>query len=626
MCVIIPPMKKIISTLPAILFFSFLIISLLHRGGISFQTHILWMIILLPIALSVFIIKKNNGQTVSRTPAIVLSLILLLLLTMAAGWAYSQMRDFGLIAITTLLGGLTTLLIVIEMEVTESAIERILNILCVIAALLCMFGLGLYFLTTIDRLSATFVHLPYLTTSYPNAFALFLLSVMPHALIQLNKFRNRPWLIINGLILSSLLLTFSRGSLIVGVGIIAILFLLRKIRFDKQAALVVIGVIALTATFQVMRPDSLGQNSFEDKYTLSSEEKTSSVSERMDFWKGALDIIKTHPLLGAGPDTFRYLFPQYQTSLLANSDHPHNMFLKQASEFGMPSALLLLMIIIYALYGFRKTFRTNNIHLALGLSILAIIGHNLLDYNLNFTSNALIFYAILGASIGLTRTSGHQTPKRSLWVILLILTSIMFAGGAYEAYERMLITQTRELTASTDVSKKQEAENLFAKIRPIFYEDAILLRAQNAIEMKNTKLAKEILKNIVPRNSIYAQAYNLLSETYAENTSKVLAKANNAKALELDRWNDLRYYFQKITLDLKEEKKIDIEMYQKLLENYLTLLQNNAHETVRSGNPHFAIKIADALSLTELKNKLTSTAELERKKFTEKYNIILSPL
>ncbi|MCX6733737.1 MAG: O-antigen ligase family protein [Candidatus Peregrinibacteria bacterium] len=606
-------MKKIFSLLPAILFFMLLIVSLLHRGGISFQTHILWMIVLLPIALSVFMIKKNNGQIVSRTPSMLLSLILLLLLTIAAGWVYSQMHDFGLISITTLLGGLTTLLIIIEMDIAESAIEKALNILCVVAALLCMFGLGLYFLTSIDRLSSTFVHLPYLTTSYPNAFALFLLSVTPHALLQLNRFCNRPWLIINALTLSSLLLTFSRGALIMGIGIIVFLFILRKIKFDKKAALVLIGVIALTAVFQLMRPDSLGQNSFEDKYTLSSGEKASSVSERMDFWKGALSIIKTHPLFGAGPDTFKYIFPQYQTSLLSNSDHPHNMFLKQASEFGIPSTLLLLGLIIYALYGLRKTYRTNNIHLALGLSMLAIMGHNLLDYNLNFTSNALIFYAILGASIGLTRTSGHQTPKRALWVILLILTSIMFVGGAYEAYERMLITQTRDLTASADISKKQEAENLFAKIHPIFYEDAILLRAENAIEMKNTKLAKELLKNTILRNSAYAQAYNLLSETYTGSASKVLAKANNARALELDPWNDLRYYFQKITLD-PQGGTANKDAYQKLLESYLALLQNNAHETVRSGNPHYAIKIAEALSLTELKNKLTSTAELERKK------------
>lgn len=584
------------------------------------------MIVLLPIALSVFIINKKDGKILSRTPSILLSLILLLILTIAAGWAYSQMHDFGLISITTLLGGLTTLLIVIEMDIGESVIERVLNILCVIASLLCMVGLLLYFLTSIDRLSSTFVHLPYLTTSYPNAFALFLLSVMPHALLQLNKFRNRPWLIINALVLSSLLLTFSRGSLIVGVGVIATLFLLRKIRFDKKAALVLIGVIALTAIFQLMRPDSLGQNSFEDKYTLSSGEKASSVSERMDFWKGALGIIKTHPFLGAGPDTFKYIFPQYQTNLLANSDHPHNMFLKQASEFGIPSALLLLGLIIYALHGLRKTYRTNNIHLALGLSVLAMVGHNLLDYNLNFTSNALVFYALLGAIIGLTRHNVYQVPKRALWVILIMLTSAMFVGGMYEAYERMLITQARDLTASADVIKMREAETLFAKIHPIFYEDAILLRAQNAIEMKNAKLAKELLKNITLRNHNYAEVYNLLSETYTEKASKVLAKANNAKAIELDPWNDLRYYFQKITLELQEGITINKDAYQKLLENYLALLQNNAHETVRSGNPHYAIKIAEALSLTKLKNKLTSTAELERKKFTARYNITLSPL
>ncbi len=622
MCGIIGPMKKLLLLLPSILFFGLLIISLLHRGGISFQAHILWMIMMLPIAVCVFFAQKNQDS--SKTPSILLGLILLLLLTIAAGWTYSQMRDFGLISITTLLGGLATLIIVIEMDMAETTIERLLNILCVIASLLCMFGLGLYFFTTIDRLSSTFVHLPYLTTSYPNAFALFLLSVMPHALLQLNKFRNRPWLIINALVISSLLLTFSRGSLIMGIGIVATLFILKKITFDKKVALTLVGIIALTATFQLIRPDSLGQNSFEEKYTFNAGEKTSSVNERMDFWKGALSMIKAHPLFGTGPDTFKYTFPQYQTSLLANSDHPHNMFLKQASEFGIPSALLLIAIIIYGLYGLRRTYRANHTHLALGLAILAMLGHNLLDYNLNFTSNALIFYAFLGLIIGATRHDDHQVPKRALWTILLLFTGMMFVGGTYEAYQRMLITQARGLTASSEIAKIKEAESLFSKIHPIFYEDAILLRAQNAIEMKNLPLAKSLLKNIVTRDRDYAEGYNLLSETYINST--VLAKGANTKAMELDSWNNLRYYFQKLQLMSKDEKIINKGAYQILLSDYLILLQNNAHETIRSGNPQYAIKIAQLLGLTDLQKKLSDTAILERKKFTDRYYITLSPL
>lgn len=614
-------MKKIFSllqlqALPLIGFAIIFIASALHRGGISFQSHLLWMIGLFPIAaLAIWQNKRKDNE--ASTPALLLSLSLLFTLSIFAGWLHSDMKDFGIITVTTELGGVATLLIMLQCEFTKEKVEKILDWLSGFAAILCSFGLTLYISTPSDRLASTFSHLPYLTTSYPNAFALFLISLLPHALIQLQEsIKTKRWIMINVLLLSSLLLTFSRGGLIVGIGIIGILLIIKKLTFSRKLAILFGITLIITLTFQFARPNTFDVNSFQSKYTLSSGEKTTSVDERIGFWKGAIEIIKKNPLMGTGPDTFRYEFPAYQTSLLASSDHPHNMLLKQASEFGIPSALLLLAIMLYAFSGLKKTWKDGT-HLALSLGILGIVGHNMIDYNLNFTTNAILFWAFMGALISLTKRNFTGSPERATKAVILLLTLLLFAGGGYETYQRSLIVQARSA----------QAENIFSNIHPLFYEDASLLQVEAAIKKGNNDLAKKTLQKIILRNTKYADPYNLLSEIFLKEKKTPEAEKMSAIALKLDPWNNLRYQYQAIKIEKeKVGAGINKEKHKTLLETYLGLLRNNAHETVRSDNPKYAIKIAELLGYTDLRNALTEAAENEREKFFTRFQIPLNPL
>ena len=597
--------------LPIFLIFAMIAGSTLHRGGISFQMHLLWTVSLLPLIALTYWQRKT--QTLSTG---IIALTLLLLLTIAIGWTNSTMKDFGLISISGLFSGLVLLLTTAQIDVTENEGEKLLKALSLFAALLSIFGTIMYIATPLDRISSTFLHLPYLSTSYPNAFALFLFALLPIPLLNLE---NKLWFSVSIIMGASLLLTFSRSSYIAVIFIIATLFITKKITINKKSAALFMAIALLTISIQFLRPNILPSNTFREKLTLQSDEKISSVSERLAFWNGALAIIKNYPMTGTGPDTFRFHFPFYHKELLANADHPHNFILKQAVEFGIPSALLLISLIAIILYRARSLTQTN-LGTAIFLSIGGMIIHNLLDDNLNFVSNASLFWLLLGLLISLSPKT-NPAPTRAVKAVSILLATILLIAGSYEIYQRNLIVRARSVST----------EKAFENIKPIFYEDALLLKAGNMSD--NT--AKKMLQQATKHNTRFARAENLLSEIYLKEGNKTEAKKYSDLALKYDSYNDLRYHYHKLLIEspLQTEEKLYIE----LLKNYLELLNRNAHETIRSDNPLYAIKIAALLekntksrlrrlTFAKLRKDLLATTTLERKKFEAFSRIKLAPL
>lgn len=74
----------------------------------------------------------------------------------------------------------------------------------------------------------------------------------------------------------------------------------------------------------------------------SAKELTSSHSRDL-LLSAAIDLTRDYPLLGAGPMHFAAL-------LHPKGAHPHNLYLQWASEFGLPSLLLLLCLLLAPLW------------------------------------------------------------------------------------------------------------------------------------------------------------------------------------------------------------------------------------------------------------------------------------
>lgn len=83
----------------------------------------------------------------------------------------------------------------------------------------------------------------------------------------------------------------------------------------------------------------------------------SSAGSRLEIWKSALKMISTRPVFGFGPDTFRLVFPGFQTLRYIKlggrttvADNAHDYPLQLGSTLGIPAvAIFLCLLIIYFL-------------------------------------------------------------------------------------------------------------------------------------------------------------------------------------------------------------------------------------------------------------------------------------
>jgi O-antigen ligase len=126
---------------------------------------------------------------------------------------------------------------------------------------------------------------------------------------------------------------------------------------------------------------------------------------RLAVWKDSLALIRAHPLTGYGPGSFVNAFTQVQSTVLNRVvDHAHNDYLELAAEWGIPGAVLLMGLVFWLL---ARTTRACFLPAQSGLrfvalgccgSILALLLHSAVDFNLQIPANALVLAAILGLS------------------------------------------------------------------------------------------------------------------------------------------------------------------------------------------------------------------------------------
>lgn len=131
------------------------------------------------------------------------------------------------------------------------------------------------------------------------------------------------------------------------------------------------------------------------------------LAERWSMWANALHVVRLSPVLGTGLGTMAVAVTPFQTAFVDRVfDHAHNDYLEFAAELGLPGALLLFAAIFRILSkSVRAVYdpsRGMPRFLALGAagSLLAILGHSLVDFNLHLPANALVFAVVLALAYG----------------------------------------------------------------------------------------------------------------------------------------------------------------------------------------------------------------------------------
>lgn len=206
----------------------------------------------------------------------------------------------------------------------------------------------------------------------------------------------------------ALLLTFSKGGLLLGVPA-AVLFMglvaggrWRWIALGTAA----LGALALTPFFATER--------FAGLFDLQG----GTSFFRLQLWQGTWNMIADHPWQGVGLDNFlyayrtRYVLPGAWQEI--NLSHPHNVALDFWTRLGIPGLAVGVWLFVAAFRsGWRSLKRLSGdrraIVLGLLASLVATLAHGLIDNSLFLVDLMLLFMLTLGL---LQRLEGRESRGR----------------------------------------------------------------------------------------------------------------------------------------------------------------------------------------------------------------------
>ncbi len=244
----------------------------------------------------------------------------------------------------------------------------------------------------------------------PNHAALFLLRSFFLALVVANWRRNSRALGygVSGLLLIGLLLTASRGALLLGlpVGVLLLLFLSRRpaelarpranpthahVRLAWLATVIITVLLFGIAVF-------LGWDRLANSATLLS---------RLEIWQAALRLWQHFPLFGVGADGFFWNYPAWLSPAATpevNLLHPHNLWLENATSCGIFGLFWLLALLVLL----WKTLRKGD-WLASGLcvALIAALAHAQVDTFTSLPDLAAWNWIVLGLIQQRTADVGH---------------------------------------------------------------------------------------------------------------------------------------------------------------------------------------------------------------------------
>ena len=227
----------------------------------------------------------------------------------------------------------------------------------------------------------------------------------------------RPlWIGLLILIMMTFVLTMSRGayiSLSLALLLMGLLWARKwKVGRTKIMAVGLVLVVVVVAVFLSSDPAA------ERIQSLENLNEPSWMS-RVMVWKGTLRLIGDHPWLGTGPGTFPWSFPAYRPpGLSLRFLETHNDYLQAVSEQGLWVMIPLIWgLVILFREGLVVYFRTTSrlfSGLALGgtCALAAILVHSGGDFNLQITSNGVLFSFVAGLVVAARRFHQESGLRR----------------------------------------------------------------------------------------------------------------------------------------------------------------------------------------------------------------------
>lgn len=267
------------------------------------------------------------------------------------------------------------------------------------------------FVIGLPRLSGVFPH----TNLFGGYLALFIPLAAAIGLYYTRGRKKAVVLLVSALATFCLVYTFSRSA-IAGLGIA--IFIMAVAKRDK---IILFGVIAAL----ILTPFLLPKNIRDWVKTNNTVWEVLLNKERINIYRASLNMIKAHPVMGVGTNTFCINYQKYKAVetdgfTYDSNYYAHNIFLHTAGELGVVGLMLLIWFFI-ALFTLAwrcyRLARDNLIKVAsLGVigSMSAFIINGLTESNLYYSKIATLFFFMVGLLLGIYKIiqeNGYEKAK-----------------------------------------------------------------------------------------------------------------------------------------------------------------------------------------------------------------------
>ncbi len=428
-----------------------------------------------------------------------------------------------------------------------------------------------------------------------NIFTASLIVKLPFAIYLFFISKNKIWKIFSAIIILttilSLLFAGSRTALlsvvlIMGLTLIAYLFLITKNKKKYISHLIFIGIIPFVSLFimlNVNRVDKNKMNSVSNFYSYVSNDikktdrffkknsdfaktnvildkkeedgvgtKLLKASGRHNIWTSAAIIFKQHPILGIGYGNFKmypledYFMNKVGSTTYSKPIRVHNDFFEKFVETGVFGGILYLLLFIFILKLIRHQFKSDNKEIILFL-FLSILAYSI-DAFFNFPLERVpiqLFFVLVAAfvlAINYKETQKEKALKSSkttqVLVISLALISILTVFSNYltfKAYSvNTIIKNEKKLNKKGIYNFTYSGMNNLINDYPTLDQDGINMKYYLA-----TYAAKE---------QKYDEALKILNGAFSDKSYNFLIKKQKAEIF-LKGYKNLdsaEYYFKEV--------------------------------------------------------------------------------
>jgi O-antigen ligase len=194
------------------------------------------------------------------------------------------------------------------------------------------------------------------------------------------------------------------------------------------------------------------------------------------LWRDSLRMGLARPLAGYGPETFRAIFPRYESVALARAypdfahESPHNIFLDALVGQGIPG---LLLLVAWCALGFAAAWKIRATNPGLAASLAAALAAGIVSQQFTvFTiPTAVIFFASIALATGIAY-SGTGPVRRFPFALPLLYFAVRIALA-----DHALALAQRDLAAGR-VGSAAAHYAASGQTSDLWYSRALLVAAQ----------------------------------------------------------------------------------------------------------------------------------------------------